>query len=92
MTVTTKTKLKTKKTVQKFVRINIDTKLDKILAEYNQEYPLFSNAEIIKMLISKGIRQNQKQRFKQILQGQSFVDVGGEQDQFDWLRKNNFMK
>jgi len=87
-----KTKLKSKKVVQKFVRVNIDAKLDKILREYNQEYPLFSNAEIIKMLISQGIRQKQKQSFKQILRGQMFVDLDDEQDQFDWLRKNNFMK
>jgi hypothetical protein len=88
---TNKAKLKnTKKlkVVQKFVRINIDSKLDKILSEYMREYPLLSNSDIIKMLVSKGIRQKQKQTFKQILGNQIYLNQDNEENQFQWLIDN----
>ena len=79
MTVKLKTKTTLKpKSVQRFVRINIDEKLNKILNEYSDEYPLFTNAEIIKLLISKGISQNKKLSFGQILSNQEFVDIPEE--------------
>ena len=92
MTVKLKTKTTTKpKSVQKFVRINIDEKLNKILNEYSDEYPLFTNAEIIKLLISKGISQNKKLSFGQILSNQEFVDIP-EEDQFKWLIQNQISR
>jgi hypothetical protein len=80
------------KSPQKFVRINIDPKLDKILIDLSREYPLFSNAEIIKMLLSKGIRQTQKNSFEDILSGQEFLNYKTEKEQFDFLKKNKLMK
>jgi hypothetical protein len=87
------TKLKTKstatKTVQKFVRVNIDSRLDKILNQYSQDYPLFSNSDIIRMLISRGIRRNQLQSFKTILSGNTFIDMNDNEDsQYQWLVDN----
>ncbi len=79
------------KSIQRFVRINIDEKLNKILNEYSNEYPLFTNAEIIKLLISKGISQNKKPSFSQILSNQEFVDIP-EGDQFKWLIQNQISR
>ena len=90
MSVKVKTTTKLKST-QRFVRINIDEKLNKVLNEYSDEYPLFTNAEIIKLLISKGISQNKKSSFSQILSNQKFVDVD-EVDQFQWLDKNQISR
>ena len=90
MSIKVKTIAKSKST-QRFVRINIDAKLNKILNEYSDEYPLFTNAEIIKLLISKGISQNKKSSFSQILSNQKFVDVD-EVDQFQWLDKNQISR
>lgn len=92
MSLKVKTKKITKnKTIQKFVRINIDEKLDVILSSYSLEYPLFSNAEIIKMLISKGISKNKKNSFSQILLNQEFINVD-EKEQFQWLEVNQISR
>lgn len=72
-------KVKNPKTKQKFVRINIDQKLDNYFSLYEKEYPLLNRADIVKMLLSQSIRQNQKsQTFKQILKNSTFLDPQDE--------------
>ena len=68
--------------------VKIDYKLDKILNQYNQEFPLFTNAEIIKMPIPQVIRKKQTLSFKQILSDQEFLDIEDQNAQFKWLVDN----
>lgn len=68
--------------------VKIDYKSDKILNKYSQEPPLFTNAEIIKMLISQVIRKKQTLSFKQILSGQEFLNIEDQNAQFKWLVDN----
>ena len=82
------TLLKTQKKIQKFVRLNIDDKLEKILIDYSKEYPLFNNTDIIRMILSKGIRSKQTRTFKEILSGRNFIDIDEEEAQFQWLIDN----
>ena len=85
------TLLKTQKKIQKaqkFVRLNIDEKLEKILIDYSKEYPLFNNTDIIRMILSKGIRSKQTRTFKEILSGRNFIDIDEEEAQFQWLIDN----
>lgn len=84
-------KVKNPKTKQKFVRINIDQKLDNYFNLYEKEYPLLNRADIVKMLLSQSIRQNQKsQTFKQILKNSTFLKPQDEDAQFDFLTKQGF--
>lgn len=80
---------KTDKTKQSFVRINIDDKLDKILSRYQRDYPLLSRADIIKMLLSQSIRANQT--LAEVMEGAEFLDVEGEDEQFDFLDKHGLL-
>lgn len=53
MSATTKTKSKQNPKTQKFVRLNLDANLDKMLLEYEQKYSLLSRSDIIRMLLSE---------------------------------------
>ena len=68
--------------------VKIDYILDKFLNPYNQESPLFTNAEITKMPIPQGLRKKQILSFKQILSDQEFLDIEDQNTQFKWLVDN----
>jgi len=88
-----KTKFKNNSKVkQKFIRINIDDKLDTILNKYAIEYPLFSRSDIVKLLLSRVIRQDEEKSLLKIMEGASFIDISDEDEQFDFLRKNSLSK
>ncbi len=72
MIVKTKTpiKKKTLKPVQKFVRIQIDPKLESILQQYEQKYQLLNRPDIVKIIISETLFFK-KQQLKDIFQTQS---------------------
>ena len=53
--VKTKTTKTTPKTKQKFIRLNLDEKLNEILDFYQEKYTLLSKAEIVRMLLSEGV-------------------------------------
>jgi hypothetical protein len=90
------TNVKTKsaiKTKQRFIRITLDPKLERILSLLQDEFPLLDNIEIIKMLISIGFKNKQKSlSFKEILANHTFLDMETEDEQFEFLRQNGFMK
>jgi hypothetical protein len=48
-----KTKKLSTKSVQKFVRLNLDEKLDQLLTEFEQQYQLLNRSDIIRMLLSE---------------------------------------
>jgi lipid II:glycine glycyltransferase (peptidoglycan interpeptide bridge formation enzyme) len=78
---------------QRFIRITLDPKLEKILSLLQEEFPLLDNIEIIKMLISIGFKNKQKSMsFKQILSDHTFLDIETEDEQFEFLRQNGLMK
>jgi hypothetical protein len=54
------TKSKVTKKKQKFIRLNIDEKLENLLKVLETEYPLLSKVDIIRMLLSKAIKENEK--------------------------------
>ena len=51
-------KTKSAKTKQKFVRINIDPKLEHYLSLYEEKYPLFSRSDVVRMLLSQSIKMD----------------------------------
>ena len=78
---------------QRFIRITLDSKLEKILSLLQEEFPLLSNIEIIKMLISIGFKNKQKSMsFKEILASHTFLEIETEDEQFEFLRQNGLMK
>jgi metal-responsive CopG/Arc/MetJ family transcriptional regulator len=92
-----KTKPKTSKKTsvsktQKFIRINIDDKLDSILNRYIKEYPLFNRSDIVKLLLSKAIKQDSDKSLLDIMKGATFIDIDDENAQFAFLRKHNLSK
>lgn len=42
---------------QRIVRINVDSTLDKFINQVREEYPLLSDSEALKIIISKGIKE-----------------------------------
>lgn len=78
------TNVKTKSTIktkQRFIRITLDPKLERILSLLQDEFPLLDNIEIIKMLISIGYKNHQKTKtLKDVLAGQQFIDIESEEE------------
>lgn len=50
--------LKKGKPKQKFVRLNIDERLESVLQEYENRYSLLSRSDIVRMLLSEAIETN----------------------------------
>jgi|688.fasta_scaffold471879_2 hypothetical protein len=98
MSVNVKTKSKIgKKTTsakkpQKFIRINIDDKLDSVLNHYSKDYPLFNRSDIVKLLLSRAIKQDLDKSLLEVMKGASFVDIEDEEAQFALLRKHGLVK
>ncbi|MEI6728555.1 MAG: hypothetical protein WCK98_02825 [bacterium] len=81
------------KKTQRFIRLNVDDKLDYYFKLLERDYPLMSRSELLKMLVSQALSQNQRKKsFKQILQGSNFINIENEDAQFEFLRKNGIMK
>lgn len=98
MSVNVKTRSKTGKKMalakkpQKFIRINIDDKLDSILNRYTKDYPLFNRSDIVKLLLSRAIKQDSDKSLLEVMKGASFVDIEDEEGQFALLRKHGLVK
>jgi hypothetical protein len=82
----------TTKTPQKVVRITIDAKLQDILDNMQNQYPLLSNTDLIKVLMSNGYK-NQKTGFMKAVEIAKSVQVPKEyqnlteDEQFEVLAK-----
>lgn len=98
MSINVKIKSKTVKKIaltkksQKFIRINIDDKLDSILNRYSSDYPLFNKSDIVKLLLSKAIKQDSDKSLLEVMKGANFVDIEDEDTQFTFLRKHGLSK
>jgi hypothetical protein len=93
--VKTKTTKTTPKTKQKFIRLNLDEKLNEILDFYQEKYTLLSKAEIVRMLLSEGVwklknsSNNQSNTsFKEILSSGKFLNIENEDEQFAFVNKH----
>lgn len=54
------------KTKQKIVRINIDSNLDYYLAQIKSKYPLLTDSEALKLIISSGLKIEFPDKFKNL--------------------------
>ncbi len=78
---------KAKKAKPNFVRITIDPQLEKVITEIQNEYPLLSTAEAVKIILSRGVKAKAK-TFPQILSNSKFLDITDEDEQFKFIKEN----
>jgi hypothetical protein len=81
------------KSKQKFLRLNLDSKLDNFIQSYQSKYSLLSQGDIVRMLLSEIYYQKQTESRQKML---GFVNTlppanhSFDQDQiFDILKKEN---
>lgn len=77
---------KNKPQKKQYVRIVIDDRLAQEIKLIQQELPLLSTAEAVKIVLSRGVTGGKKS-FKQILKKSRFLKPREEEKQFEFLEK-----
>jgi metal-responsive CopG/Arc/MetJ family transcriptional regulator len=83
------------KTKQRFIRLNLDQKLDQMLSEFEVQYKLLNRSDIIRMLLSEiyfSKKQNDRQKFISFINSLPKAKTEySEEEMTKILEENNLM-
>jgi hypothetical protein len=91
MSLKLKTKLVKKPKIQKFLRLPVDEKTDKLIQDIIDENPFFTPLDAIRFILGKHIRQSSRQKMRQWLKinvGDKNLTEMDENQIFKFLEEN----